>query len=149
MVSLVVSISQSRYFSFQGWSRSPKTTSSNVSISQSRYFSFQVDGLTNVQYVFVQFQSRNRDTSLFRVSKKKIGVLSACAMFQSRNRDTSLFRLSLRHARPSPCRFQSRNRDTSLFRCKMLGQQTPFSKCFNLAIEILLFSGAVSAVCDP
>ena len=40
------------------------------------------------------------------------------------------------------CLFQSRNRDTSLFRIDMSTLRTQFqAKCFNLAIEILLFSG--------
>ena len=62
-----VSISQSRYFSFQEnriirWN----VRRLDVSISQSRYFSFQ-EMWEDIGDTFeLWFQSRNRDTSLFR-----------------------------------------------------------------------------------
>ena len=89
-----------------------------VSISQSRYFSFQVlISLTTIVLISCSsFQSRNRDTSLFRARDahlteaqqtevsisqsryfsfqggKKGGITKGIKEFQSRNRDTSLFR---------------------------------------------------------
>ena len=61
-----VSISQSRYFSFQPH----KSSDSNppmpvISISQSRYFSFQPVDAEQRFTTALQFQSRNRDTFLF------------------------------------------------------------------------------------
>ena len=74
----------------------------------------------------------------YRIREKASG-------FQSRNRDTSLFRESRTvgfHESVLEGEFQSRNRDTSLFREIQLSNdlyEHPLS--FNLAIEILLFSG--------
>ena len=87
-----------------------------VSISQSRYFSFQVQyydyqGMINV-YVF---QSRNRDTFLFKSLSFSI--------------------LRIRFGM-----FQSRNRDTFLFKCSRTSPIASPRQCFNLAIEILFFS---------
>ena len=62
-----VSISQSRYFSFQvRMSRCNRVRQYLVSISQSRYFSFQAPVSYTAPYDSALFQSRNRDTSLFR-----------------------------------------------------------------------------------
>ena len=63
----LVSISQSRYFSFQGAMAAGRHGCTQaVSISQSRYFSFQVEQREQEEDDARKFQSRNRDTSLFR-----------------------------------------------------------------------------------
>ena len=64
--------------------------------------------------------------------------------FQSRNRDTSLFRHRFKkELMQLAVTFQSRNRDTSLFRHSSLLPPISGLLCFNLAIEILLFSGGL------
>ena len=66
----------------------------------------------------LKFQSRNRDTFLFKntFSFEDTESINIVAMFQSRNRDTFLFKLSW----------------LSLVRIRLA--------CFNLVIEILFFS---------
>ena len=67
------------------------------------------------------------------------------ALFQSRNRDTSLFRFYREVGKYyQVIKFQSRNRDTSLFRTTIIKGEDASSKSFNLAIEILLLSGLES-----
>ena len=62
------------------------------------------------------FQSRNRDTSIFR-RLEGANAAPGRLKFQSRNRDTSIFRLSTSLSiQTTMVRFQSRNRDTSIFR---------------------------------
>ena len=63
-----VSISQSRFLSFQGGSVChAKTQASDVSISQSRCLSFQAASVQTLSIiVYCQFQSRNRDACHFR-----------------------------------------------------------------------------------
>ena len=61
--------------------------------------------------------------------------------FQSRNRDTFLFKKPLELIRnPLHGMFQSRNRDTFLFKVSTVSVIVADSDCFNLVIEILFFS---------
>ena len=90
----------------------------------------------------MQFQSRNRDTSLFRI-KAKCSVCNMPYPFQSRNRDTSLFRRSQRY-NPKRATFTvsiSQSRYFSFQAPKISTHSTAPKRSFNLAIEILLFSG--------
>ena len=117
--SFVVSISQSRCFSFQGIRSlgARYHVAQNVSISQSRCFSFQGNCNPHRRCFGRQFQSRNRDAFHFR--GRMIGHLDAYQdKFQSRNRDA----------------FHFRNRRRSCI-------AICYSKCFNLAIEMLFISG--------
>ncbi len=66
-----------------------------------------------------EFQSRNRDTFLFKTACEK-RLPKALSLFQSRNRDTFLFKSNSRSAEREPNTF-----------------------CFNLVIEILFFSSLI------
>ena len=142
-----------------------------VSISQSRYFSFQGLGWGSpLGWLWTTFQSRNRDTFLFKSKSVACILPSKYFLFQSRNRDTFLFknRYARRYGGRSgmfqsrnrdtflfkECQevmtkeqkdflFQSRNRDTFLFklwRIRWAGSRSILRGGFNLAIEILFFS---------
>ena len=91
-----------------------------VSISQSRILSFQADKFVNTVWV-CEFQSRNRESYLFKLSSTRRWVRAS--KFQSRNRESYLFKdFAETGINDKSCRF-------------------------NLAIENLIFS---SAVCrDP
>ena len=119
--SFRVSISQSRYFSFQGDRgvrlRSAKST---VSISQSRYFSFQAAFTIELARHWIHQVSISQSRYFSFQGSFTILLRGSCLMFQSRNRDTSLFRSIDCAEKPFNTMFQSRNRDTSLFRLNTL-----------------------------
>ena len=147
-----------------------------VSISQSRYFSFQVyhasHSATAYQCVFsfnLAIEILLFSSSIYRCS---VPIPCASRMFQSRNRDTSLFKLwflvcltnvpfSVSISQSRYFSFQGNRRPSaaSAAICVSISQSRYFSfqvsdeqpenrtdtiytKCFNLAIEILLFSSA-------
>ena len=72
----------------------------------------------------ILFQSRNRDTSIFRLGFLPQSI-ATLLLFQSRNRDTSIFR----------------SQDTRQLYCLSRKDTSKTPQCFNLVIEILLFSG--------
>ena len=72
--------------------------------------------ITSASGITSEFQSRNRDTFLFKLKMWLTGML-AIGRFQSRNRDTFLFKCATGHLAGCAIRaFQSRNRDTFLFK---------------------------------
>ena len=112
-----------------------------VSISQSRFLSFQVARGGELRIPLHEFQSRNRDSCHFRLAGCEFGA-GFVLKFQSRNRDSCHFRFWLQktHLRRFVM-FQSRNRDSCHFR---IGGLPTWREClprFNLAIEILVISG--------
>ena len=139
-----------------------------VSISQSRFLSFQAATSACASSLSKLFQSRNRDSCHFREQTFSL-LKSREGMFQSRNRDSCHFRayvtkppvstpnasfnlaieilvISGQHAFSGPMQnlkvrlFQSRNRDSCHFRLHFLWKAAA-DICFNLAIEILVISG--------
>ena len=94
--NLFVSISQSRYFSFQDPRNNGKDSRGypvDVSISQSRYFSFQDINHAVRRFGQALFQSRNRGTFLFKQAYVSADShKSLQSLFQSRNRGTFLFK---------------------------------------------------------
>ena len=63
----------------------------DVSISESRNLSFQVDALSGSELRLFLFQSRNRETYLFK-SLTDFHIWTALLWFQSRNRETYPFK---------------------------------------------------------
>ena len=138
-----VSISQSRYFSFQrsGAGARSLPMDDRVSISQSRYFSFQPFGFSNIFIASNKlFQSRNRDTSRFN-QRGTYPNQRLTLPFQSRNRDTSRFNSQRNvQCRKCWCVSISQSRYFSFQpRGNPMKYYTPLLS-FNLAIEILLVS---------
>ena len=120
-----------------------------VSISQSRYFSFQGQHCEICSNADLMFQSRNRDTFLFKTSKSK-RVYSGIIKFQSRNRDTFLFKRRL--TSNEEIFFYvvsiSQSRYFSFQGNKPLDVIQEMRLCFNLAIEILFFSRDCRSNCN-
>ena len=112
----LVSISQSRFLSFQAEIRLTSTDfCGSVSISQSRFLSFQVCGVVRAtSWGFWVSISQSRFLSFQAVAFTDV---IAIIVFQSRNRDSCHFRLTL------------------------IMTERLSLMCFNLAIEILVISG--------
>ena len=79
-------------------------------------FLFKVWRVVDSDDTSPEFQSRNRDTFLFKLHSDT-GRVKNDTSFQSRNRDTFLFKREVRaHIAWQDKAFQSRNRDTFLFK---------------------------------
>ena len=137
----LVSISQSRYFSFQdSLELVVYFHAFKVSISQSRYFSFQAFSQVIIGAKKIGFQSRNRDTFLFKYVAIPTASSDRDRAFQSRNRDTFLFKWGYVRSGEFGVR-------VSISQSRYFSFQDNFQalglspECrFNLAIEILFFS---------
>ena len=119
--AVIVSISESRCFSFQG-NNNPDFTTANyfVSISESRCFSFQENGKPNCPRIAVSklivFQSRNRDAFRFKNASRVHDEAVNLAVSISESRCFSFQVITGRCDRCDVVGFQSRNRDAFRFK---------------------------------
>ena len=136
-----VSISESSIFSFQELYPCPliaRSISFNLVIE---YLLFSRTLSLPVDCQVYKFQSRNRVSSLFKITFTGTGALKLIK-FQSRNRVSSLFKSTLRVGGHSFCQPVSIS-ESSIFSFQdknPLVRIASTQECFNLVIEYLLFS---------